>query len=444
MSFGIEKFNDSLLLVYNQQEPILSDYPLVDEYGYDVVEYDGQEEVFVYDVIEEGYQNTGVFNLNSKNWVFSPAYAKVYPYPGGFLCEKRIGRNEFKFDFYNLRGEMKFQNYSEELQRADVIKLMFDADTVFNAAGTYAHTRNKNGDSRNKGQRQYILRNDQYYWYEKETKGSSFLTPKDFLYKTEQVIFSAANDSLYLEVEDTVFAVDQKYGWLSAEIVDQDREKKIAVTIREKYELSNVYYFPCSSCSHDGEKFKTTIEVINEDLIINTENEIVGVGSFEEDMLELGACEELVGYNLANYQTESSSIWRKIDGVWQKMTPYYASIYSIEFGFLVSTGEYYSIDCEFSQEMTEEKRYIVLDKNFKPISYYDYYDFEEAIFRNGLILKTAQGSFFVNEEGRVITANKWDEFRFESGKLKAIRYAVGDLGEKLYDQEEEVKLFEYK
>lgn len=438
VSFGIKKINDSLLIVYDQHENIMSDLLLVNDEGDYLLLYDDEtgEENLVYEEIIHGYQRSGIYNSVAKNWMVAPTYAHIYEYPNGFLLSKRVkqdGLEEYTYDFIDRLGQLQFENYtSPKIQTETAIKLFYDADTLFPAAGFFTHGKSQEIN------RYYVRCHQKYYIHQVNDFAHPPHKAYDFVHEEKGFKTYLENDSIYLKVADTLLAVNQRYGMVALKLIQRNDNPFFEIILQQQQNNYTTYFFEAPMYNLPEETMHFSIQLVNDKLIVKSEYEHLDLDNF---LLANSAYE--IGPSWADFEAESSAIWEKKNGHWEKQTPYYATVSSLPFGYLVSTGLYSVFDEETYEKITEDKRYIVLDKNYKPISFYDYYDFEDGHINNGVYLKTDKGYFFVSNQGKIITTDKWDDFYFENGRLKGLIYGRATDGSILLDEVIEEESFDF-
>ena len=137
----------------------------------------------------------------------------------------------------------------------------------------------------------------------------------------------------------------------------------------------------------------------------------------------------------------ASSIWRKDNKGWNKISPYYAGVEIVANNFIVRTPEesgYLTIDRENGWAELDEygepiisglttSRSIYLDNEANPISFMDYFDFKKITDLGfGLQFETDNGAFFVTYEGKAITDDVYDHFELLDGELGGYLYYEED------------------
>lgn len=455
--YGLELWNDSLILVTNFMYDILSEYPLMSlEWpGEDSIDFEGN---FVYPPAIPGFEKTGIFDFKNNVWLIKPIHRQILKVHGGFLITdvlRESVNNNDTAEVYSLvsnNGETIFSNksYSEVNNNHDLLKLTIDefkVDSLFRAPQGYSsHSANTNNST------YYFRTNNQlgvfdpYYqkfYYPKDLFVSDFVHVNPDL----DYMFYLENDSIYLEFENFKKGVSQGAGSIEFNIVDNlGSLEAYQILLIEKADttiIENNYRSGYKESPHIRNKihFSNNRLIVNENGTSTTYVEENYTALYDESYYEI------------IIERENSSVWEKINEAWIKMTPYYASVVEIPNGYLVKTGDYFYgypwLDDAYYEKSTENVkiigRYLLLDENYQAIQFLDYYDFEYIEDLGfGLKIKTDNGFFFADYTGHAITNDEWDEFQLKDGKLKAIKkdfYPLDEYGDYQYDENGEQIIF---
>ncbi|MFT5820757.1 MAG: hypothetical protein ACI8ZM_002004 [Crocinitomix sp.] len=467
-SCGLQFFNDSLMHVLNfeNDEEDLSAIPyqsilfpyedsiVMDEEGYFMA---------VYPEANPGYEESGLFNVNTGKWSVERDYKMIHKRSNGMLLEEIVRK---KFNLYDTESYSLLQpdgtfTFQDVISKDMAIDPELNKEALFGESlpVTYYEYPEKSIYRENYGyesgsyryigdyyavvlesgdwQIQQPFHTDNFINLIPHTKPVEFVhyNPSYYYY------FWIDQDSLYLEIGGSLYATDRENGKINVDIIEaeDDKEWRIHLISGEDTLKDKSYMF-----SHQAETYTTASFYVEEDLLfINepqyydniTPNDIYLDGYWEEDLEGI--------YRFKRFETETSYICQLVNGVWKKVTPYYANIERIPFGYLVNTG-YEEEIINPENYILEEKpiSYLVLDTNFKAISYLDFFDFSEAIIHPfGVQLCMNNACFLLDDQGNMITTVNWDEFLLEDGQIKAVRYKP--IEEDWY-MDEELEIEEFK
>ena len=140
-------------------------------------------------------------------------------------------------------------------------------------------------------------------------------------------------------------------------------------------------------------------------------------------------------------QSENASAWKKINGSWTRICPYYASVNPVPGGFITTSGYHLESWGEGNDMAWKEQksRYFLLDTSGRAIPFMDYYDFpliEDLGFGLKVCLDSG-GCFFVTYNHIAVTNAEWDHFELYNGKLQASRFEkplLDENGNQVYDE----------
>ncbi|NOQ75182.1 MAG: hypothetical protein GQ574_24425 [Crocinitomix sp.] len=469
-SCGLQFFNDSLMHVLNFEydEEDLSTIPyqsILFPYEDSIVMDEDGDLMAVYPAPNPGYEESGIYNLNTNKWFIERNYRMIHKRSNGILLEEVI-RKEFNLydtESYSLLQPDRTYTFQDVISRDKAMDPELYKKALFgeNMPVTYYENPEKSIYRENYGyesgsyryignyysvvlessdwQIQQPFHNDNYINLTPLTKPAEFVhyNPSYYYY------FWLDQDSLYLEIGGSLYATERENGTIDLDIIEleDDEEWRIHLVSGEDTLIHTSYLF-----SEQRGTYTTASFHVEEDLLfINepqhydniTPNAIYLDGFWEEDLEGI--------YRFKEFETETSYICQLVDGVWKKVTPYYANIERIPFGYLVNTGyEKEIVDPENYTEEERPRRYLVLDKNFKAISYLDFYDFSDAIVHPFGIQLCSTKCFLVGNDGKMITTANWDEFIIEDGQIKAVRYIPMDEDEYWFmDGEQEIEEFKF-
>ncbi|MCB9224609.1 MAG: hypothetical protein R2780_10100 [Crocinitomicaceae bacterium] len=461
--FGLEKLNDSLILVTDfelgELNPLFdleTGNPITNEYGDYIYQTDST------------YFRSGVFNLITKKWLVPQEHYKVQLAQNGWITTITSLENDQYRPFYRKTYEIldkdlnTVQIIDDEVDFFGDPKTLnylvheYDFDSVFQGSAGLANI--------------FIDEDRSHYFISSKDLGLiiksnqegiyKIIGPVAFVYHNPDmgVTYKCDRTDLILEFQDSVFKVPMDHGKIELEVMVSDYEQNtytIYLSGTDSLHFSGFSPLNYYTLRHS---YRSTIEFLNDHLIIS---ESAVMENWHSD--EYGD-----SYFYGNYDLANSAIWKYEDDQFKKVSPYYGSITANEFGYVVQTvggsgaieldeeGRYlYDENGSYVYSNAIPSRYLLLDKQLKAVSFIDYYDFEAIKDLGfGLSLKTDKGYMFVNYEGQVITDDVWDSFEIENGQLKAIKFReiYDEYGYSLYDENgdiiddpiEKIELFDLK
>ena len=452
---GLRVLDDKYLQVVHFRYDSLDLFaePLATVNGEDSIFYDEESGFMVvaYPGPIPGYYNSGVYDYSVNNWFVAPNYGLIRRNDKGFLLESfeidEVNGMALSnlYSFKDNSGNLLFQNeiptglethFNLVLNTNETDQIVefpekvapIEKEGVF---GKYYYVQNNDGS----WQVYQPLPNFHY------ANAGPLTKPKSFVHYNAyyDYYFWLEKDSIYLEMSGSIHSVSRENGRIRLLIQDIEQVVDYAVQSIEGNDTS-IY----TSYMFENENNLAEIYIYEDKLILN-ENQVYDNISIYEEYFDGYEYELDNDGNYVRFQTETSAVWEKKDGVWRKQTPYYAYVEPIPFGYIVTTGDYEEIIDIFSHETIDTKgRTLILDENYKAISFLDFYDFKWAYrYDEGIMICLEQGCFFVNNSGKVITGAEWSDFEIEDGKLKAIKYNEMDEDWWWEDPEEMIEKVEY-
>lgn len=436
--FGLKLLNDSILSVSNYY----ADGPkkLRDELGNDM--YNEYEQI-AYDENFYGYERSGVFNLRADKYEVVPRYKECHPAKDGWVTANTIVDVDYSsYPSATYQSEYTIQNFDATarfsgLSRYDLMSEEYlpevfeeEVDTIFACPESFAgyeqkamyfYQDNKLGVLK---ARDYF--NDELY---------TVLEKQDFIHinTNDGHTFYVKDDSLILRFNDVKLSIPATNGSLKI-MYPTEHEKGPSVIATTEKDTSFVYGSP--------------IAVWDNWASVKIEGDVLLVNDYHKDYL---VYDDFFGEGYwSEREQENASVWKKMNGQWQKMTPYYAEVSSIPFGYIVRTamdggqpqfdenGEViYSAHghMEYSNEV--ESRSILLKKDFTAFQFMDWFDFEEIKDLGfGIMIKMNESYMFMDYDGNAITDAEWDTFEMQDNQLKAIklRQLFDEWGDFYFDE----------
>lgn len=421
--------------------------------GEDSIVYDEESGFFVhvYPGPIPGYFHSGVFDYSNGEWFASPKYKMIYRNEQGFLLESFKFQEEAGHVENNLYSFMANSGnfvFEEELITAVESHISY----LLNGAKSdrvvdFPERGGLIGDRENPGDYYYVQNKDGTWQVHQPVPDLYYVNPypltepKEFVHYNPyyDYYFWLEQDSIHLEIYGSIYSVPADQGKIR--LLIEDVEEMFEFAVESIYGTDTSVY---KSYLFQDEENLAEIYIKDGKLIINENQVYDNISPYEEyfDGFEYELNNDI---SFIRFQTETSSVWEKKDGVWTKQTPYYAYIEPIPFGYIVNTGDHEEIIDIFSHESIDIKgRCLILDKNFKAMSFFDFYDFKWAFrYDEGIMICLGQGCFFVNNEGKILTNPEWSDFEIENGKLKAIKYNEMDEEWWWEDPEEMIEKVEY-
>lgn len=461
--FGLIWVNDSLLIV-NKYDPDRFDY---DALPLESILYPGEDSVMIdpntgeYLVVYpyyDGFYQTGVYNLKNRAWLMDPDYQHIFFTGRNFVMQRGsdILEKENHYEVADIFGSIILRVTSHDELFFDPEKIKFilpqsNVDSIFAAPeGRDQHTLKKGNFDLYHA---YYSEPDVYYVrcanelgvYQPAHNFKNNCTNETFEYihynPSLGFYFYLHGDSIYFQSQDVNASVSKNGGKIIFEKSDQYYEEPVSF---ELWQIEgNDTIFLGESPVRDESTTIASIEMKGDLLIVNDHNTFV-----DQSCIECWGWDgNIINYNLY-YESESSSVWKKIGDSWQQISPYYATVAAIPNNqFIVSTGfyEYESYDyygaVNYPPNVKMEGRYLLLDSAMKAIPYLDYFDFayiEDLGFGLKIQLNEGDKFFFMTYDLVAVTDAEWDHFELENGKLKAVietKYEVDiETGEIIYNE----------
>ncbi len=494
--FDIEK-KDELLII----KDILGEYnhliPFIDEYGEDSIGWDGN---YVYPENEPGSYHSGIYDLKTKTWIVEPKYyyANTWNHKnflvGNFPTDERglIHPNaEIIFDVLNDKGEKIYADlkYFELISNVNIIQSLVEVENVNITVSDINYHSNKslpNTLSFYSSKTYLIEKNGKYKIV--DTRGVNIFDFNFFNQNYNDFVFTNEKSASFFKSFNFDFTLNQNsmmkrdvgaiYFYKMNELSNDVRLEPI-VLLDNSFELNILYsHFSFVDNTTDAVMMKIvendtsyySIKIADKEVKIVSKDEfklLLQQNNYSRSTNIKKSADEILINNSKDYliydsnneyydsydqlyvnkyewQQESSSVWRKIENQWVKISPSFYNIEKTKFGYICMTGYvkmieelydegYYEI-YQRSEEIMPSK-YILFDNDFKPIKFLDFYDFENIIFYDfgyQIYLNTDYNnlkSVFINKNGRLISDTHFDEYYIENDKL------VGE-SEELYDLDE--------
>jgi len=468
--FGISPINDSLIKIHDiiyEENPVEIPALMSVEYlGEDSVDVNG--DVVYYAPQPSNFKN-GIYNLNQNKWVIKPNEYDIQYFGGKLLIQKPIFdehhliQNENNYSIYSANGKEIKRNLNSNdifLNNKNIELLLTKNNEKLSIANTGSYSNHYLDDS---------LISDKYFYIfnSKEYKISALKYYLDFseltnyhdfvLYDFDKsFLFYIDNDSSYFSLNDSISFNFTSHNYEINYIVNADY-MLLSIDSNQTYNYYNLngeqlFDFVPKKIKYD---YRVNIIKNNNEIIINKQKPHARI--YNDYMYELD-----VEYAIQkwDFETEESEIWRKIDGVWQKVTTNYAKIIKTEFGYICKTGFYkFNKILEvigFPEKNIYDSKFIdsnfvIFDSTLKPIGYSDYYNFD-VIEDLGFGYKicpvidktkwnTAEGyanCFFIDYNGKALCDIKFDNFELVDGKIYGIREEVyqidSEFGEIEFDE----------
>ncbi len=432
---AIKKYNDSLLIITNYK------YEFIDPFSTPLKSLKFPEEdsiiqdlngnyVAVYPPNELSHSTSGVYNAKTKKWLIEPTYAGIHEISGGFLfVDFTLNENKEQigvdYSFFSLVGGYSFHNKTaaEFSENKKYLKSVFGASQLIELSNS--------NEIDDKNRAAYLKVENGYIAYQKEADLISFSAPKEMIHynpKFEYFIW-LEGDSLFIEIDNKQYGVKKENGGIAlSKKIENDfyyGNTAYIENIKLFNEKDTSLYIPMDiEWSDNGEK--ELIIKCNEAgnrIIINGTGEYSNIAEFDQILIEEGTYEELSEDFYFRYSIESSAVWEKESDGWVKKTPYFAEIQEVPFGYLATTGNSIEITKFPYEEKKIDQSKVLLDSQYNPIPYLDFYDFQEIeIYDFGVKVCPNSACFLVDNTGKPITDMNWDDFELENNQIKAIKY----------------------
>jgi hypothetical protein len=406
-SVGAERLNDSLLVVINYKAdyndptawPLKSlQYPSDDSVFYE------QETGFYYAVYPgpiPGYEYSGIYNLNGKNWLVQPTKLIEYYSSQGVLFGdafrySNYGIDSMNYSFVDLEGNYLFK----ELGSFDLFYSV-DVSKIITNAGTVWSFPQFTSDDTNIGRHFNIVKEGKMALLNPEHSFHPITKFKDFIYYNVDYgyYFWLENDSIYAEINGLEYCVSQANGIMEIHPAENWESFNYTITLIENTdtlkrkiatrEIGYERYYP---------PLKVRLEIINGDLIINDTK--------DNKPADETRWTSFLADNRKNYFQESidaSSIWRKTESGWIKKTQNYKSIEKIDFGFIVVQQTFYRKIGYHTGRIFSPETFSFLDNNFSPMTFNGISEFTAvSIKENSIELTTEKGCLIIDHQGKLI------------------------------------------
>ena len=428
--FGLELINDSMVKVLDYK--YFEAYPAHTEFGYDSVD---AELNMVY-MSEDPIQKSGVFNLNSNQWVVEPRFINLFQ-----------ARNEGWFVSYPSKVSDSWIGYEEKYFYTSPYDNPFDEDLTIDRLWA-----NKNWvrmlvlDSNLIELTPYLSNEANPLMYSAKVGNKikliyfepwSALHPFvqtqtcDFQQRNAHLDYSLYlnNDQWRIESNDTSYSINSFDSWQLHITNPQDLTCRQIILKSKNTEKNDTLVLQKGAknkdCDSDGGLSVISVDRKADLMVVNDVN--------RSKTYLVDAWGEY--YEEAFVDIEQSAIWQLTEKGWVRISPVYAEITSVKNGYIARTGldpgtlviqgEGWALFDDFGNVLVEgakEERFIYLDEKAQPVSFMDYFDFVQiSDLGFGLQFNTDKGAFFVTYMGKAITNDEWDSFELVDGKLKAIK-----------------------
>jgi hypothetical protein len=393
---------------------------------------------------------SGVYNLYYEDWLVPAEYKTVYTADSHFLAQTGVAPDAIEgststftlvnYDAHWLKNHMPEQ---EVYGNPDYVKFFlwneYRADEIFDSPGGYLHHMEL------PSRRQYYVRfgdslaiySPELEWGETRQPSQLRHGPLEFVHENKDLglLFWLTKDSIHMETQFGHRQVSRENGKIIFEYIEGTEGWDSYPPRHRIWLIENK-----DTAFYDGwDDFTFVITHSIASIEINGDELIVNDQSYSD--YSVTTWNESVPGTVV--QSENSSVWKLVDGQWQKKTPYYASITKIDGGYIAGSGELKelrSVTLEGPAYQYVPARYFVLDSNYNAVAYYDYYDFP-LVKDLGFGLKVCLdngGCFFMTYDLVPVTDAGWDDFELHNGKLKAIiteKPLLDENGEKVLDEQ---------
>lgn len=438
---GLSIVNDSLIQVIDYKlddmdpfTPPLKSYLYPDEDSIRFDESFGNWEA-IYPPAIPGHSRSGVYNLKQNTWFIDPVYESIQFNDDQFLIKDNreddgeLERLNIIYSLQNLNGEFLFQ--ARDLEE---ITVTFDFKNPIFLNQQQVRFYKQFSDKTIYNQISPDDIHADYYVQDVEGKWQIYnFLPSDFRLQTLPIsapkdlihycpiydyFVYVESDSIFIEIKDQTHAMHSKDGFFEVEIQVFGDGFEYALRTIGSDTLTRATSSLFDSTYFSGRK--ASYQMSDHRFIIN-ENFVFDNSYFVDWEIYWMDPEWQHGYK--RYDSETAMIWQERNGVWEIKTPYYGKIEPTKLGYLVSTVSVQEFDKSTGASNTIPGRTILLDTNFKALSFLDYFDFESGVVYDfGVSLCNVGGCFLVGNNGEILTTAEWDYFELEDGRIKAVLY----------------------
>lgn len=444
--YGIKLLGDSLISLtdYEIGEMIMIYDP---EYGEPMLD---ENDNILYNV-DTSYFRSGIYDLKKGKWAVPPKYHLVYPAKNGWIATRtEVSRQDHQIEetilvldkdlntIHEFNDRANFFEYEELL---NILIAEYPVDKVFEGPTDLDNI--YRSDRLNK----YFRSGDDLGIVYPDLKSKNVLykliEPEAFVHANRElgIVFKCDRQNLILEIDNSKYTVTKENAKI--EIIypvkgNEVSDYKINV-IKGKDTSSYNGRTDLLTYSLRGD-LTASIQFADNRLIVNENTEV------SEYMMDSWG--EL--YSDGYYNPANSAIWEFRDNQFDRATTFYSFIEPNPFGYMARTigwsGDPIEVDGFFKwdndsfsliYENAKPNRYLLLGQDLKAVSFLDYYDFDLIEdLGYGLSLTTEKGKMFVDYAGNAITADEWDQFELEDGKLKAMKLneLIDEYGEPYYQE----------
>jgi hypothetical protein len=457
--FGVQKLNKNRLIVTNfsgyYKDPYATPYAsFVDMNEDSVVMDEFGNWMAVYPPAKQAISASGIYDLTLNNWFIEPKYHAIFERSNGFLLQlhkDELTNYELRFDFVSDNLLTLFSNLSLDRLVADYnyLKLTIpiaEFDTVFfldplTYPDLYAY------DEKAAAQNHHLLK---VISNEKEIlldwSNLMGINSQVVLNKPKEFIYYNLNTDCYLWYNnDSVFCEFNGH-FISANA--QEEEILLLKTNNLSIQKTlNSNRFTSSNMLGDNiwliRGLTSELEVINHlylekedsfDLFVSIlfDNGNIVINDFRKKTIKMdnfAYFDQSYNHHVYKTQTESSNLWYPQRGIWAKKTVNFAKILPVNFGYLVTTSPKNAIDIYGKEMVLADVSFLLLDNEYKAISFMDFYDFYDAeVYPFGVKLCVEKGCFLTDNNGKALTDAVWTDFILEEGKIKALKKEYDDNG----------------
>ncbi|NOQ75183.1 MAG: hypothetical protein GQ574_24430 [Crocinitomix sp.] len=410
-SVGIERLNDSLLVVINYKDdyhdphatPIKSvQYPEEDSLIFD------SETGFYYAIYPgpvPGYEYCGVYNLNAKNWIVQSNkliefYSSHGVLVGDVARHPEYGVDSVHYTFINIKGKTLFSGkaYPKLYQSEYLTSIITNSDTAMDLPNYAINGIHGSWNFR-------VVKNEKMAIVNPIKSFENLTQFKEFVHYNLDYgyAFWLENDSIYAELGSREYAVSQVNGIIQVcpsytfpslhyRVYLIEGEDTITKTVGD-----GIYLEPLRN------RGIVRLEIIDGNLIVNDYPRSV--------IPDLDLLQKFVDGDLESLQTthyiensnHASSVWRKGLKGWEQQTENCRSIQKIDFGFILSKQSYYLEQNYFNDHIHNPVNYFIIDNNFQLMEFNGISQFTAIIIlENTIELRSVKESILIDNQGEII------------------------------------------
>jgi hypothetical protein len=406
-SIGVERMNDSLILITNyQNDYYASNVEVIKSIQYpedDSVILDHETGFYnaIYPPPIPGYELSGVFNLSQNNWFIQPTGFIDYHNATGILFREVLRAENgvigsFSYSFIKIKGEPLFKQISDDdLYLFDrKAHLIADGDTILGTPNFWEHD--------NSPYRYFnIVKNNEMACLSLNSGYEPITKFKEFVYYNNEYgyYFWLENDSIFAEINGEEYAVSQANGIIDIQPGMIWKNFNYRINLIENGDTVNLEKVTTEIKNERNEPpLKVRIEIIDGILIINDYKDYAPteIGKRDSFLMEFKD-------NYIESTYKASSVWRKEGGLWQQKTPYCKSIEKFDFCYVLTHQRCYLDGKYFWKKIYLPETFTLVDNNFNPMEFNGHSLFTNVkITENALELTTKEGNFLIDHQGQLI------------------------------------------